>query len=119
MKTVKKVAFIALAAGMGVGFDASAQRNPNADLYQTRCAGCHGVSGQGTRMNVPPLAPALKGNPFVQNGSLPAIAQVIRKGRTGQRRLYDDVYGNMVGFGPELVPDAEALAAYLKNELQN
>ena len=44
-----------------------------AGYYQMRCATCHGAEGQGTRASVPPLAPALKGNPFVVNGSPAAI----------------------------------------------
>jgi mono/diheme cytochrome c family protein len=86
--------------------------------YQLRCAYCHGVDGQGTRATLPSLGPALKGNPFVVNGSPAAINSVIRKGRSGQKRLYNDTYPNMPSFGFEVVPDIEALTAYLKNGLQ-
>ncbi|HET7730529.1 MAG TPA: cytochrome c [Usitatibacter sp.] len=89
-----------------------------ADNYQLRCAGCHGAKGQGTRASLPSLGPALKGNPFVVNGSPAAIKAVIRKGRSGQKRLYDDTYPNMPSFGFEVVPDADALVAYLKGGLQ-
>jgi mono/diheme cytochrome c family protein len=90
-----------------------------AGFYEERCATCHGDRGQGTRnWGVPPTGPALKGNPFVVNGSPAAIRQVIRKGRQGARRLYDDAYPNMPAFGPGLVPDVDALVAYLKGDLQ-
>ena len=93
-------------------FDAAAS-------YQLRCATCHGDRGQGTRnWGVPPTGPALKGNPFVANGSPAAIAQVIRKGRQGARRLYDDAYPNMPAFDVGMVPDVDALVAYLKGDLQ-
>lgn len=89
-----------------------------AELYKTRCAACHGASGQGTRASLPPLGPALKGNPFIVNGSAAAIKQVIRKGRAGQKRLYDDAYPNMPAFGIGPVPDTDVLVAYLKGPLQ-
>jgi mono/diheme cytochrome c family protein len=86
--------------------------------YQLRCAHCHGSNGQGTRATLPSLGPALKANPFVANGSPAAIKNVIRKGRQGQKRLYDDTYPNMPSFGAEAVPDVDALVAYLKGGLQ-
>jgi mono/diheme cytochrome c family protein len=89
-----------------------------AGYYQMRCAACHGSEGQGTRASVPPLAPALKGNPFVVNGSPAALRTVIRKGRSGKKRLYNDAYPNMPSFGPEAVPDVDALVAYIKADLQ-
>ena len=89
-----------------------------AGYYQMRCASCHGSEGQGTRASMPPLAPALKGNPFIVNGSPAAIRTVIRKGRSGQKRLYNDTYPNMPSYGPEAVPDVDALVAYLKGDMQ-
>ena len=89
-----------------------------AGFYQMRCASCHGADGQGTRASVPPLAPALKGNPFVVNGSPAALRTVIRKGRSGQKRLYNDAYPNMPSFGAEVVPDVDGLVAYIKGDLQ-
>jgi mono/diheme cytochrome c family protein len=86
--------------------------------YQLRCAGCHGTQGQGTKATLPALGPALKGNPFIVNGSPAAIRNVIRKGRTGSKRLYNDAYPNMPSFGIEAVPDIDGLVAYLKGDLQ-
>jgi mono/diheme cytochrome c family protein len=87
--------------------------------YQMRCATCHGVEGQGTKgVAMPATGPALKANPFVVNGSPAALRNVIRKGRTGPQRLYDDTFPNMPGFGAEAVPDVEGLVAYLKGDLQ-
>ena len=86
--------------------------------FQMRCAACHGAEGQGTRASLPSLGPALRGNPFIVNGSPAAIRTVIRKGRSGQKRLYNDTYPNMPSFGPEAVPDVDALVAYLKGDLQ-
>lgn len=90
-----------------------------AGFYQMRCATCHGDRGQGTRnWGVPPTGPALKNNPFIVNGSPAAIRSVIRKGRAGAKRLYDDAYPNMPAFGAEAVPDVDGLVAYLKGGLQ-
>ena len=96
---------------------AAAQMDAAAN-YMTRCSHCHGSNGQGTRATLPSLGPALKGNPFVVNGSPAAIKNVIRRGRQGQKRLYDDTYPNMPSFGTEVVPDVDALVAYLKGDLQ-
>jgi mono/diheme cytochrome c family protein len=87
-------------------------------FYQLRCSGCHGTEGQGTRASLPSLGPALKGNPFIVNGSPAAIRTVIRKGRSGQKRLYNDTYPNMPSFGAEVVPDVDGLVAYIKGDLQ-
>jgi mono/diheme cytochrome c family protein len=87
-------------------------------FYQLRCSGCHGTEGQGTRAQVPALGPALRGNPFVVNGSPAALKTLIRKGRQGQKRLYNDTYPNMPSFGAEVVPDVEGLVAYIKGDLQ-
>ncbi|HUP30580.1 MAG TPA: cytochrome c [Usitatibacter sp.] len=92
--------------------------NDAAEMYKLRCSACHGSNGQGTRATLPSLGPALKGNPFVMNGSPAAIKSVIRKGRQGQKRLYDDTYPNMPAFGFEAVPDPDALIAYMKDGLQ-
>ena len=87
-------------------------------FYMLRCASCHGSEGQGTKHMSPALAPALKGNPFIVKGSAAAIRSVVRLGRAGKRRLYDDTYPNMPGFGAEAVPDVDGLVAYLKGDLQ-
>jgi mono/diheme cytochrome c family protein len=89
-----------------------------AGYFQMRCAACHGAEGQGTRASIPPLGPALKGNPFVVNGSPAALRTVVRKGRSGKKRLYNDAYPNMPSFGAEAVPDVDALVAYIKGDLQ-
>jgi mono/diheme cytochrome c family protein len=105
-------AFLAISLQAGAAFDA-------AGYYQMRCATCHGVEGQGTKgVAMPATGPALKANPFVVNGSPAAIRNVIRKGRTGPQRLYDDTFPNMPGFGAEAVPDVDGLVAYLKGDLQ-
>jgi mono/diheme cytochrome c family protein len=89
-----------------------------AGYYAMRCASCHGAKGEGSDHLIPTLAPALKGNPLVTNAPAAAIAAVIRKGRQGERRLYDKAYPNMPAFGPEAVPDVDALVGYLKGALQ-
>ena len=90
------------------------------DIYLLRCASCHGGDGLGPEEGgMPKLGPALKGNAFVQNAPFEAIYMVIRKGRGGAARTYDDQYPNMPAFGAEAVPDVRALVAYLKGPLQD
>jgi mono/diheme cytochrome c family protein len=117
--TALRVARLAVCLGtLFVAFPAASEDRWAADLYSLRCATCHGVDGTGTRNLVPATGPALKGNPFVVNGSIAALRTVIRKGRSGSRRLYNDTYPNMPGFGDEAVSDADRLAKWLKEDLQ-
>jgi mono/diheme cytochrome c family protein len=90
----------------------------SAGYYQMRCASCHGANGEGTDKTAPSLGPALRSNALVQNAPVSVIAQIIRRGRSGKARVYDSHYPNMPSFGPEAVPDVEALVAYLKGPLQ-
>ena len=89
-----------------------------AGFYQLRCASCHGVHGEGTRDKSPSLAPPLKGNPLVVNAPATVLVGIIRHGRSGQQRVYDESFPNMPAFGPEMVPDVEGLANYIKTDLQ-
>ena len=88
------------------------------NLFRLRCGSCHGPDGEGTDHDYPQLAPALKGNPFVQHSPPAALIQVIRKGRTGTQRLYHESYPNMPAFGAEAVPDVDALVRFLQSDLQ-
>lgn len=88
------------------------------NLYRLRCGSCHGPDGEGTDRDYPRLAPALKGNPFVQHSPPAALIQVIRKGRTGPQRLYHESYPNMPAFGAEAVFDVDGLVRFLQTDLQ-
>ena len=89
------------------------------NLYRLRCATCHGANGEGTDADYPRLAPALKGNPFIQHAPPAAIIAVIRKGRTGEQRLYHESYPNMPSFGAEAVFDVDGLVHFLQTDLQH
>ena len=88
------------------------------NLYLLRCSSCHGAKGEGTDHEWPHMAPALKGNPFVQHAPAAAIIRVIRMGRNGRERLYHESYPNMPAFGAEAVFDADGLVNFLKTDLQ-
>ena len=88
------------------------------NLYRLRCATCHGANGEGTNHDWPRLAPALKGNPFVQHAPPAALIAVIRKGRTGPQRLYHESYPNMPAFGAQAVFDVDGLVHFLQTDLQ-
>jgi mono/diheme cytochrome c family protein len=104
-------------AGMPLS-DAAASEVDAAGYYKLRCATCHGVNGEGTRDKSPSLGPPLRGNPLVINAPAEMLASIIRHGRGGQQRVYDDAYPNMPAFDAGLVPDAVGLATYLKTVLQ-
>jgi mono/diheme cytochrome c family protein len=89
-----------------------------AGYYKLRCATCHGANGEGTRDKSPSLGPPLRGNPLVINAPAEILMSIIRRGRGGQQRVYDDAYPNMPAFDAGLVPDAMGLATYLKTVLQ-
>ena len=107
----------ALAAGLPV-CQASASEVDAAGYYEMRCATCHGANGEGTRDKSPSLGPPLRGNPLVMNAPAEMLASIIRHGRGGQQRAYDDAYPNMPAFDAGMVPDALGLATYLKTALQ-
>ena len=98
--------------------DATASEVDAAGYYKLRCATCHGVNGEGTRDKSPSLGPPLRGNPLVINAPADMLASIIRRGRGGQQRVYDDAYPNMPAFDAGMVPDAVGLATYLKTVLQ-
>jgi mono/diheme cytochrome c family protein len=89
-----------------------------AGYYNLRCASCHGANGEGTRDKSPSLAPPLRGNPLVINAPVEVLVNIIRHGRGGQQRVYDESFPNMPAFDAGLVPDAIGLATYLKTVLQ-
>lgn len=98
--------------------DVTASEVDAAGYYKLRCATCHGINGEGTRDKSPSLGPPLRGNPLVINAPAEMLASIIRHGRGGQQRAYDDAYPNMPAFDAGLVPDALGLATYLKTVLQ-
>lgn len=89
-----------------------------AGYYKLRCATCHGANGEGTRDKSPSLGPPLRGNPLVINAPVEMLMRIIRDGRGGQQRVYDDAYPNMPAFDAGMVPDPIGLANYLKTALQ-
>lgn len=89
------------------------------EIYLQRCSTCHGPDGQGTKgLEIPATGPALKGDPFILAAPDALIAQVIRHGRTGAKRLYDDTFPDMPSFDATMIPDIRPLIAYLKGDMQ-
>lgn len=97
---------------------AAASEVDAAGYYKMRCSSCHGLNGEGTRDKSPSLAPPLRGNPLVIAAPVEILVNIIRHGRGGQQRAYDDAYPNMPAFDAGMVPDAIGLATYLKTVLQ-
>lgn len=88
-------------------------------IYDARCSTCHGVHGEGTKgYQLPATAPPLQGNQFIVYAPDTAIADVIRNGRSGARRHYDDTYPDMPSFDATRIADLRPLIAYLKGEMQ-
>lgn len=88
-------------------------------MFLARCSTCHGPDGQGTKgIEIPATGPALKGDPFIIAAPDAVIAEVIRHGRTGAKRLYDDTFPDMPSFDATKIPDLRPLIAYLKGDMQ-
>jgi mono/diheme cytochrome c family protein len=81
--------------------------------YRANCAGCHAPDGSG----IYAFGPALKGNPFVQNAPVEVLVEVIQKGRNYRERSHL-AYVGMPAFPFIRAGEAQALALYLKGELQ-
>jgi mono/diheme cytochrome c family protein len=107
-----------LLAGLCFATPATSSEVDAAGYYKLRCASCHGANGEGTRHKSPSLGPPLRGNPLVINAPAEMLANIIRHGRNGQQRVYDDAYPNMPAFDAGMVPDVIGLANYLKTVLQ-
>jgi mono/diheme cytochrome c family protein len=88
-------------------------------IFDARCSTCHGENGDGNVGKIMPLtAPPLKGDQFVISAPDKMLADVIRHGRTGARRHFDDTYPDMPSFDASLIEDIRPLIAYLKGDMQ-
>lgn len=106
----------AAAADNGTGLT---EQDVGKDIYDARCSTCHGQNGNGNvGVELPRTAPPLKGNQFVISAPDAMIVDVIRHGRTGARRRYDDTYPDMPSFDATMIADLRPLLAYLKGDMQ-
>ena len=82
-------------------------------FFKETCGICHGEGGEG----MPNLAPALKGNKWVQEASAADLSATIIKGRDGAAKRYKDLPSPMP---PNSMSDSrlQALIAYLKADLK-
>jgi mono/diheme cytochrome c family protein len=88
-------------------------------IFNARCETCHGLHGEGTKGHeLPATAPPLQGDQFIVYAPDTAIAEVIRNGRTGAKRHYDDTYPDMPSFDATMIADLRPLIAYLKGDMQ-
>lgn len=83
-------------------------------VFKQQCASCHGVKGQGMQY----VAPPLKGSDFVQSASVEDIIATIRAGRTGEAKQHPDFPAAMPPFPQLSDEDVAAVAAYVKDALQ-
>ena len=74
---------LAFAAAFALGAPAFAA--DGAAIFKSKCSACHGQDGAGSAM-----APAFKGNAFIQNSPDTDIAQVIKNGRNGAEKKYKE-----------------------------
>lgn len=80
---MKRFMTMGLAFAAALAFSAPAFAADGASVFKAKCSACHGQDGAGSAM-----APAFKGNAFIQNSSDADIAQVIKNGRNGAEKKY-------------------------------
>jgi mono/diheme cytochrome c family protein len=129
VKALKAILWISAAAMLAVPAAAHEPTNEYtaADgawrLYKKNCSGCHGFQGQG----IQPAGPPLMGNQLVLNAPPEVIKGVIRNGRKGADKAYDEYmrdgkvgYMNMPPFEEVVISDTELdlLVSYLKDGFQ-
>lgn len=109
----KRVIAFGLGAGLAVWTVSAMAGGSGAAIFGSKCASCHGKSGEGT----PGLAPALKGDPFVTHGKLADIETTIQNGRSGDQKHYKNIPTAMPAWH---LSEAELMAvvAYIRGPLQ-
>ena len=105
---------VAHADGLRLGPRRIARDDPSARQHERGAGDAHEKTPPGWRRG---LAPPLKGNKFVTEGSTGDIATTITKGREGAAKHYKDLVSPMP---PASMSDSrlQALIAYLKGDLQ-
>jgi len=107
---IRGVGFVILLAALGAGEIAWAADGTK--LFSDRCASCHGPAGKGSASG-----PALKGDPFVMNGTAAEIKKVIMEGRSVADKKFPNIPMPMPS-GMASDSEADALVGYLKADLQ-
>jgi mono/diheme cytochrome c family protein len=106
------VTSLALAA-FAVAAPAHAADAKIVNFFKETCGTCHGEAGEG----MAGLAPALKGNKFVQASAEGEIAATITKGRQGGEKRYKDLPSPMPANSMS-ESRLKGLVEYLKGDLQ-
>jgi mono/diheme cytochrome c family protein len=111
MRVSKSLTF--MVAALAVGVTAHAADPKIVTFYKDTCGTCHGEAGEGIKG----LAPALKGNKFVTEGSAADLGATIVKGREGAAKKYKEFPSPMPA---NSMSDGrlQGVIAYLKGELQ-
>ena len=108
-----KVLTIAVGLLAATALPAFAQNHPGKGQFEEVCGACHGANGQG----IPGLAPPLKGNQFVQQNDVKALAAFLQRGRQGAEKKYKEYPSPMPPYGGG-AQRAEAIADYVKTVVQ-
>jgi len=107
-----EIIFVGLIFCVALFIPAASMAVDGAQLFSSKCVACHGAKGKGTQ-----VGPALKGDPFVIDGSAEEIKKVIMTGRTEKEKKYPNIATPMpAGLASEA--EADGLVAYLKGDLQ-
>jgi mono/diheme cytochrome c family protein len=94
---------------LGVGFSGAALAADGEKFFKEVCGVCHGQKGQGS-----PLAPALKGNEFLEKASVDDLKKLIRGGRKMKDKKYPRFPIEMPEHPQFTDEDIEAIIEYAK-----
>lgn len=81
-----------------------------AAIFKAKCSLCHGAEGKGSTM-----APAFKGNSWIKGASNAEITEVIKNGRKGAAKKYNNFFSDMPASKGLPESDVNALVEYLKS----
>jgi mono/diheme cytochrome c family protein len=108
-----------LAACIGKPWTENDVHNGAYSLFKQRCAGCHGMKGEGTGAGAPPL----RTSAFLRDASIEDIKETIRSGRRLATKEYPeyltpelrDTFKNMPAHGKWMQPEQlDNIAKWLK-----
>ncbi len=92
-----------------IGFTGTTLAADGSAIFKAKCLACHGPDGKGTVM-----APAFKGNAYINDSTAEEITATIKDGRNGAAKKYKNF---ALGMPPQHLNDDElsAVVSYLKS----
>jgi len=102
--------FLLLLVFVSTGVESGAGGVVTGDLYESKCANCHGVGGKGTAMGPPHID-----SKFLRNASDEEVFKVVKYGRRASEKQYKKIALPMPPWRDRLTDEEiSALVEYMK-----